>query len=50
VTGLWLTPIYKSQDHDHGYGVSDYRDIDPDLGTLADFDRLVAEAQRAASA
>lgn len=44
VTGLWLTPIYKSRDHDHGYAVSDYRDIDPDLGTLADFDRLVAEA------
>jgi len=44
VKGIWLTPIFESQDHDHGYAITDYRDVDPDLGTLADFDALVAAA------
>jgi maltose alpha-D-glucosyltransferase/alpha-amylase len=44
VTGLWLMPIYKSQDHDHGYAVADYRAVEPDYGTLADFDDLVTQA------
>ncbi|WP_443750338.1 alpha-amylase family glycosyl hydrolase [Asticcacaulis solisilvae] len=44
VTGLWLMPIYKSQDHDHGYAVADYRAIEPDYGTMADFDDLVTQA------
>lgn len=46
VTGLWLMPIYRSGDHDHGYAVADYRSIDPDYGTMADFDTLVAEAHK----
>lgn len=46
ITGIWLMPIYPSQDHDHGYAVSDYRAIDPDYGTMADFDALVAEAHK----
>ena len=41
---LWLSPIYPSPDKDFGYDVSDYCNIDPRYGTLADFDRLVAEA------
>ena len=44
VTGLWLMPVYKSQDHDHGYAVTDYRAIEPDYGSLADFDDLVTQA------
>ena len=44
VTGLWLMPIYKSEDHDHGYAVEDYRSIDPDYGTMADFDDLITQA------
>jgi len=44
VTGIWLMPIMKSSDHDHGYGVVDYRDIEPDYGTMADFDTLISEA------
>ena len=44
VTGLWLMPIYKSQDHDHGYAVEDYRAIETDYGSLTDFDDLVTEA------
>ncbi len=41
---IWLSPIYPSPDKDFGYDVSDYCNIDPRYGSLADFDRLVAEA------
>jgi glycosidase len=44
VTGLWLMPVTRSGDRDHGYAVEDYRDIEPGFGTLADFDELVAQA------
>jgi maltose alpha-D-glucosyltransferase/alpha-amylase len=46
ITGIWLMPIYPSADHDHGYAVADYRAIDPDYGTMADFETLVAEAHK----
>ncbi|HJW12245.1 MAG TPA: alpha-amylase family glycosyl hydrolase [Albitalea sp.] len=46
ITGIWLMPVFKSEDHDHGYAVDNYREIDPDYGTLADFDRLLAEAHK----
>ncbi len=42
VDALWLSPIYPSPLADMGYDVSDYTDVHPDLGTLADFDELVA--------
>jgi alpha-glucosidase len=41
---IWLTPFYPSPQHDHGYDVSDYVDVDPRFGTLADFDDLIAAA------
>lgn len=44
VDAVWLTPCYPSPQHDHGYDVADYTDIEPAYGTLSDFDRLVAEA------
>jgi len=46
IRGIWLMPITASQDHDHGYAPVNYRDIEPAYGTLADFDRLVAEAHK----
>ncbi len=46
VRGLWLMPVFKSEDRDHGYAVVNYREIEPDYGTLADFDRLLAEAHK----
>lgn len=44
VDALWLSPIYPSPMHDFGYDVSDYENIDPAFGTLAEFDRFVHEA------
>ena len=44
VDALWLSPIYPSPLADFGYDVSDYTDVDPRLGTLADLDALVAAA------
>ncbi|MDV3125285.1 alpha-glucosidase [Mycobacterium sp. 21AC1] len=40
---IWLSPIYRSPHADNGYDISDYRDIDPLFGTLADFDELIAQ-------
>jgi oligo-1,6-glucosidase len=40
---VWLSRIYPSPGDDNGYDVSDYQGIDPRFGTLADFDRLVAD-------
>lgn len=38
---IWLGPVYPSPNDDNGYDVSDYRDIHPEFGTMADFDRLL---------
>ncbi|MFI1704655.1 glycoside hydrolase family 13 protein [Streptomyces griseoruber] len=46
VDALWLSPFYPSELADGGYDVEDHRDVDPRLGTLADFDALAAEAHR----
>jgi alpha-glucosidase len=46
VDGIWLSPTMPSPDDDWGYDVSDYLGVHPELGTLADLDRLVAEAGR----
>jgi alpha-glucosidase len=46
VDAIWLTPVYPSPQVDYGYDISEYENIDPQYGTLADFDRLVAEARK----
>ncbi|MCU1405354.1 MAG: alpha-amylase [Glaciihabitans sp.] len=42
IDAVWLSPFYPSALADGGYDVDDYRDVDPRLGTLDDFDRMVA--------
>jgi alpha-glucosidase len=44
VDAIWLSPVYRSPMADFGYDPSDHTDVDPVFGTLADLDRLVAEA------
>ena len=43
---LWLTPVYPSPMVDNGYDISDYTGINPQFGTLADMEELIAEAKR----
>ena len=47
VDAVWLCPFYPSALADGGYDVDDYRDVDPRLGTLADFDDLVSALHQA---
>jgi alpha-glucosidase len=44
VDAIWISPMYPSPQVDFGYDISDYENVDPQYGTLKDFDRLVEEA------
>ncbi len=46
VDAIWVSPFFKSPMADMGYDVSDYCDVDPMFGTLADFDAMLAETHR----
>lgn len=46
VEGIWLSPIYMSPMKDNGYDVSNYFEINPMFGTMADFDELLYEAKK----
>jgi alpha-glucosidase len=46
VEAIWLSPIYPSPQVDFGYDISNYEGIDSQFGTMADFDRLMAEAKK----
>jgi alpha-glucosidase len=46
IDAIWISPIFRSPMKDFGYDISDYCDVDPIFGTLADLDRLVTEAHR----
>ena len=43
---IWLSPIFASPMDDNGYDISDYQDIAPEFGTLAEFDALVSAARQ----
>ncbi len=43
---IWLSPVYQSPDADNGYDISDYCAINPKFGTMADMERLFAEAEK----
>ena len=47
VDAIWLSPFYPSDLADGGYDVIDYRNVDPRLGTMADFDAMAAAAHEA---
>ncbi|HET9231204.1 MAG TPA: alpha-amylase family glycosyl hydrolase, partial [Vitreimonas sp.] len=44
VDAIWLSPFFRSPMKDYGYDVSDYRDVDPLFGSLADADALIKRA------
>ncbi len=44
IKGIWLMPVFESADNDHGYAVADYRAIESDYGTMADFEALLVAA------
>lgn len=46
IDAIWLSPVCKSPQDDNGYDISDYRDVDPMFGTLADMEELFAEAKK----
>ncbi|NTV31444.1 alpha-amylase [candidate division WWE3 bacterium] len=46
IGAIWLSPVYPSPMFDHGYDVSDYRNIDPSFGTLTIFNRLIEAAHQ----
>jgi alpha-glucosidase len=46
VDAIWITPFYPSPQVDFGYDISNYEAIDPQYGTMADFDRLLREAEK----
>ena len=46
VTSIWLLPFFPSPWRDDGYDISDYTDVHPAYGTLADFERFLSEAHR----
>lgn len=46
IDAVWISPVYCSPQDDNGYDISDYQDIDPMFGSLADMDELIAEAKK----
>lgn len=46
VNVIWLSPVYRSPMDDNGYDISDYQDIAPEFGTMADMQQLLAEAKQ----
>lgn len=46
IDAIWLTPVYESPMVDNGYDISDYYAINPDFGTMQDFDELLEQAHQ----
>ena len=46
VDAIWIAPMFPSPQVDFGYDISDYENVDPKYGTLADMDKLIAEAKK----
>lgn len=46
VNAIWFSPLYQSPNADFGYDISDYVAINPEYGTMEDFDRLLSEMHK----
>lgn len=46
VNNIWLSPVYASPNDDNGYDIADYMSIQPQFGTMEDFDELLSEAKK----
>src|SRR3984957_19607013 len=46
IDAIWIAPMYPSPQVDFGYDISNYETVDPQYGTVADFDRLLAEGKK----
>ncbi len=46
IDAIWITPFFPSPQVDFGYDISNFRGVDPQFGTMADFDRLESEANK----
>ncbi|MGF1722505.1 alpha,alpha-phosphotrehalase [Vibrio kyushuensis] len=46
VDAIWITPIYESPMIDNGYDIADYYRVNPDFGTMDDFDELLKQAKQ----
>lgn len=46
IDAIWLSPVYSSPGYDNGYDISDYKNINPEFGTMEDMDRLISRAKR----
>lgn len=46
IDAIWLSPVCRSPQDDNGYDISDYRDIDPMFGSLADMEELISEGKK----
>ena len=44
VDAIWISPFFMSPQHDFGYDVSNYCDVNPEYGCLSDFDQLIDKA------
>ncbi|WP_071130250.1 glycoside hydrolase family 13 protein [Enterococcus timonensis] len=44
IDAIWLSPVYASPNDDNGYDISDYQDIMPEFGTMADMDQLLKKS------
>ena len=46
IDAIWLSPVYSSPGYDNGYDISDYKNINPEFGTMEDMERLISRSKR----
>ncbi len=46
ITAIWFSPLYPTNYYDYGYDIKDYKNINPDIGTMEEFDCLIKECHK----